>query len=164
MLSQLVSKLTEIDHSLRSDQLFREYNRITYENCTLPNACLQKWLYGSKTPKFHVDQVYFQCSPQGHYIPSRERITIRIRDEYSEGSSEKLILLPSLTQVLRREDTSRHPLDEVVENMVCSTWDDLLRNGYYVDQSRKEQLSGPLKKFYMSGLMAGRESNMPILL
>lgn len=161
---RVVSKLTDIDHSLRSDQLLREYNRITFANCTLTNACLQKWLYGGRKPKFQLDQVHFQCSPAGSYIPSRERITIRMRDENAEGTSEKLILLPSLGQVLTRKDTAKHPLDKVVEGMIDSTWDGLLRNGYYVDQIRREQLSEPLKKFYMSGLIAGRESNMPILL
>ena len=164
ILSQFVSKLTEIDHSLRSDQLLREYNRITYENCTLANACLQKWLYGGRKPKFMLDQAYFQFTPPGSYIPSRERITIRLRDENAEGVPEKLILLPSLTQILMRGDTTRHPLDGVVEDMISSTWGDLLRNGYFLDQNRREQLSDPLRKFYLSGLLAGRESNMPILL
>jgi hypothetical protein len=65
---------------------------------------------------------------------------------------------------LKRGDTSCHPLDAVVEGMIQTTWDDLLKNGYYIDQARKEQLSDPLEKFYLSGLLAGRDSNMPILL
>jgi hypothetical protein len=164
ILAQLVSQLKDVDHSLRSDQLRREYNRITYENCTLTNACLQKWLYSGNTPRFQLDQVHFQCSSAGNYIPSRERITIRMRDENSEGTPVKLILMPSLGQILAREDITKHPLDQVVEDMIGSTWDGLLSNGYYVDQILREQLSGPLRKFYTSGLLAGRESNMPILL
>jgi hypothetical protein len=167
VLSQLVSKLTEVDHSLRSDQLLREYNRIKYENCTLANACLQRWLYcdgSSSEPKFQLDQVHFQFSPPSCYIPSRERITIRMKDENTETSHVKLIFMPALSKVLNREDTSRHPFDGVVDNMITTTWEDLLRNGYYMDQNRKAELSDQLKLFYMSGLLGGRESNMPILL
>ena len=164
VLSELITKLTQIDHTLRTDQLLREYNRITYENCTLTNACLQKLLYSGAQPKFQLDEVHFQCSPMGSYIPSRERITIRMNNENAHAGSGRLVLMPSLANILLREDIHRHPLDGVVEDMLSTTWDDLLRNGYYVDQKKKEQLSEPLKKFYLSGLLGGRESNMPIIL
>jgi hypothetical protein len=168
-LSQLLSKLTEIDRSLRTDQLLREYNRICYENCTLPNACMHRWLFGQvssvKKQTFRLDKVYFQCSPVGSYMPERERVTIHMSDDNDKQSAnDTLIFLPSLNQILKRGDTSCHPLDAVVEGMIQTTWDDLLKNGYYIDQARKEQLSDPLEKFYLSGLLAGRDSNMPILL
>ncbi|KAL3792161.1 hypothetical protein HJC23_009625 [Cyclotella cryptica] len=171
-LSQILAKLADIDHSLRPDQLLREYDRITYENSTLANACWQRWLDGKggrsdddKVHTFPLDQVYFQFSPPGRYMPDRERITIQMKDgNDDEASRGKLILLPSLCQILRRDDTSRHPLHAVVENMIQHTWDDLLRNGYYVDPSRREQLFDPLQKFYESGLLAGKDWNVPILL
>jgi hypothetical protein len=87
-----------------------------------------------------------------------------MKDENTETSHVKLIFMPALSKVLNREDTSRHPFDGVVDNMITTTWEDLLRNGYYMDQNRKPELSDQLKLFYMSGLLGGRESNMPILL
>lgn len=165
ILSELITKLGRVDHTLRTDQLLREYNRITYENCTLTNACLQKLLYRSDQPHFELDEVHFHCSPVGSYISNRERITIRMKDENAHALSSRLILMPSLANnILLREDIHRHPLDGVVEDMLNTTWDDLLRNGYYVDQKKKEQLLEPLKMFFLSGLLGGRESNMPILL
>ena len=164
IISKLVSKLTDVDHSIRSDQLLREYNRITYENCTLTNACLQRFLYRSVRPRFNIDQVHFQFSPLGCHMPSRERITIRIKEKNDCDKNDKLIFLPSLLHILNRENTDCHPFDRVVEDMIDSTWTYLLRNGYCVDQNRKDQLSEPLKKFYLSGLLGGRESNMPVLL
>ena len=40
IISWLLSKLIQIDHSLRKDQLLHKYNHIAYQNCTLANACL----------------------------------------------------------------------------------------------------------------------------
>ena len=176
ILSQLLSKLTDIDHSLRTDQLLHEFNRITYENCTFANACLQRWLHtdngstsstGSKQ-KYELDQVYYKSSPPGRYLPKYERITLHMKDPHAvEPSMQKMIFLPALTQVLTskvRGNVTGHPLDSVVSDMIESTWDNLLRNGYYVDATRKESLGPELEKFYLSGLLGGKEGNMPILL
>ncbi|KAL7538290.1 hypothetical protein ACHAXR_008440 [Thalassiosira sp. AJA248-18] len=197
ILSLLLSKLTEIDHSLRNDQLLHEYNRISYENCTLANACLQRWLtvddndndndnnnsgrkkantQQQQQQRYELDQVYYKPSPPNRYLPKYERITIHFKDPNAvEPNHAKLIFLPSLTQVLTAKmmiisqggdtTTGHHPLDLVANDMVTSTWKNLLRNGYYVDQTRKEQLGPVLHKFYMSGLLGGKEgNNMPILL
>jgi len=173
ILSQLLSKLAEIDHSLRNDQLLHEYNRIAYENCTLANACLHRWIYGDdKQQVYDLDEVYYKASPPGRYLPKYERITINMKEVNAvEPSKSKLIFLPSLTKILTSRAieaatccTVRHPLDSVVDDMIASTWDNLLRCGYYVDETRKTCLEPELKKFYLSGLLGGKESNMPILL
>jgi len=174
ILSQLLAKLADIDHSLRNDQLLHEYNRITYENCTLANSCLHRWIYNNEQQQvYDLDEVYYKASPPGRYLPKYERITINMKEANAvEPSKSKLILLQSLTQILTSRAieaasgncTVRHPLDSVVDDMVLSTWDSLLRCGYYVDETRKRYLEPELKKFYMSGLLGGKESNMPILL
>lgn len=173
ILSQLLSKLAEIDHSLRNDQLLHEYNRITYENCTLANACLHRWIYGDDKQQYDLDEVYYKASPPGRYLPKYERITINMKEVNAvEPSKSKLIFLPSLTKILTSRAieaasgncTVRHPLHSVVDDMISSTWDNLLRCGYYVDETRKRYLEPELKKFYLSGLLGGKESNMPILL
>ena len=172
ILSQLLSKLAEIDHSLRNDQLLHEYNRITYENCTLANSCLHRWIYGDDEQQYDLDEVYYKASPPGRYLPKYERITINMKDFNAvEPSKSKLILLPSLTKILTSRAieaatncTVRHPLDSVVDDMVLSTWDNLLRCGYYVDETRKRYLGPELKKFYLSGLQGGKDINAPILL
>eukprot|EP00986_Skeletonema_menzelii_P003072 scaffold896_cov165-Skeletonema_menzelii.AAC.3 len=173
VLSNLIVKLTDIDHSLRTEQLMQEYNRIEWENSSLANACLQRWLSSSKANGCHydLDQVYFKFSPPGRYLPKYERITIYFKDENDEErSSNKLVLIPSLTQILNRDTTKvSHPIDTVVQHMIQTTWDTLLHNGYYVDQTRKDQLAPSLSKFYTSGLIgetANSNANnvMPLLL
>lgn len=173
MLSILIVKLTDIDHSLRTEQLMQEYNRIEWENSSLANACLQRWLSpSSKGCQYELDQVYFKFSPPGRYLPKYERITIYFKDDndQEERSSNKLVLIPSLTQILNRDTTkASHPIDTVVQDMIQTTWDTLLHNGYYVDQTRKDQLASPLSKFYTSGLIgensSGNTNNvMPLLL
>ena len=171
-LSQLLSKLAEIDHSLRNDQLLHEYNRISYENCTLANACLHRWIYSDDKQQYDLDEVYYKASPPGRYLPKYERITINMKEANAvEPSKSKLIFCPSLTKILTSRTieavtccTVRHPLDSVVDDMIATTWDNLLRCGYYVDEIRKRYLEPELKKFYLSGLLGGKESNMPILL
>ena len=173
ILSQLLSKLAEIDHSLRNDQLLHEYNRISYENCTLANSCLHRWIYNNEQQVYDLDEVYYKASPPGRYLPKYERITINMKEANAvEPSKSKLIFLPSLTKILTSRAIEaalgncavRHPLDSVVDDMIASTWDNLLRCGYYVDETRKRYLEPELKKFYLSGLLGGKESNMPILL
>ena len=189
IISQLLSKLTDIDHTLRSDQLLHEYNRITFENCTLANACLQRWLNINNTDGnnnnsggsssnnkqlYDLDEVYFKASPPGRYLPKYERITINMKDpDAVEPNNQKFIFLPSLTQILtsgaNNNDGNKgsqvgHVLDSVVNDMISTTWETLLRSGYYVDETRKGYLQPELKKFYMSGLLCGKEGNMPILL
>ena len=101
-------------------------------------------------------------------MPKYERITLHMKDPHAvEPSMQKMIFLPALTQVLTskvRGNVTGHPLDSVVSDMIESTWDNLLRNGYYVDAARKESLGPELEKFYLSGLLGGKEGNMPILL
>ena len=180
VLSRILAKLAEIDHSLRSDQLLHEYNRIVYENCTLANSCLQRWLLRdddcanrgtANGQRYELDEVYFKPSPPGRYLPKYERITMYMKDpDAVEPNNGKLIFLPSLTQILTRQSATgadgavSHPLDSVVEDMVAYTWQSLLRSGYYVDCLRKEQLGSVLRQFYMSGLLCGKDANMPILL
>ena len=182
IISQLLSKLTEIDHSLRADQLLHEYNRISYENCTLANACLQRWLNinGDNSKQLYdLDEVYYKASPPGRYIPKYERITINMKDlDEIEPNHNKLIFLPSLTKILTSRAISAatttdnssstvmtsHPVDSVVDDMIAATWKHLLSCRYYVDETRKGYLGPELKKFYLSGLLGGKERNMPILL
>ncbi len=180
MLSKLIAKLTDIDHSLRTEQLLQEYNRIEWENSSLANACLQRWLSTLSSSNggcqyYDLDQVYFKFSPPGRYLPKYERITIYFKDdqdheESRSSSNNKLVLIPSLTQILNRDATkaSSHPIDTVVQDMIQTTWDTLLHNGYYVDQTRKDQLAPSLSKFYTSGLIGESAANgnnvMPLLL
>lgn len=179
MLSNLIAKLTDIDHSLRTEQLLQEYNRIEWENSSLANACFQRWLSTLSSKNggcqyYDLDQVYFKFSPPGRYLPKYERITIYFKGDHEESrssSSNKLVLIPSLTQILNRNATvSSHPIDTVVQDMIQTTWDTLLHNGYYVDQTRKDQLAPSLSKFYTSGLIGGETSVnngnnvMPLLL
>ncbi|KAL9181934.1 hypothetical protein ACHAXT_012277 [Thalassiosira profunda] len=169
VLSKLLATLTDIDHSLRADQLLHEYNRISYEHCTLANACLRRWLdgddMGDAKPRYDLEDVYYKSSPPGRYLPKYERITMHVKDpDAVEPSKGKLIFLPSLTKVLtsKSTDAANHPLDAVADDMIVSTWEELLRNGYYVDTIRKESLGPVLRDFYLSGLRAGKDSNMPI--
>ena len=177
MLSNLIVKLTDIDHSLRIEQLLQEYNRIEWENSSLANACLQRWLSSSNGCQYDLDQVYFKFSPPGRYTPKYERITIYFKNDnehHEEISSSKLTLIPSLTQILNRDTlkAASHPIDTVVQDMIQTTWDALLHNGYYVDQTRKDQLTPSLSKFYTSGLIGGNANSnnnnsnnvMPLLL
>jgi len=188
ILSRLVSKLTDIDHTLRTDQLLHEYNRISYENCTLANACLQRWLLllnandidnnakQKKQSRYELDEVYYKPSPMGRYFPKHERITMYMKDlDAVEPKEGKFIFLPSLTQILTlrsaaaaattvANNNNKHPLDSVINDMISTTWENLFRNGYYVDTERKEYLGPLLHKFYLSGLLDGKDGNMPILL
>lgn len=183
IISQVLSKLTDIDHTLRSDQLLHEYNRITFENCTLANACLQRWLNINNTDgnnnnnkqMYDLDEVYYKASPPGRYLPKYERITIYMKDPdaVEPKNHQKFIFLPSLTQILtsraKNKDSNNgsqvgHVLDSVVNDMISTTWETLLRSGYYVDETRKGCLEPELKKFYLSGLLCGKEGNVPILL
>jgi len=208
ILSNLISTLMTIDHSLHKEQLIHEYDRIEYRNCTLANACLQRVMScvndvdpsslgnaaatASNSKKnrgeWIFQQVYFKASPPGKYLPKYERITIHLNDPSSEGeegvlASGQFIFLPSLTQVLRgaemmststsREITTSSSTSKklinagvrsVVGKMVQTTWDTLLRHGYYVDEERKKHLGPLLEEFYESGLLGGRDASMPILL
>jgi len=180
ILSKLLSTLIDIDHSLRRDQLLHEYNRIVYENCTLANACLQRWLaidYDNKDNEeqlYDLDQVYFKPSPRGRYLPKYERITMHFKDpDAVEPTKGKLIWMPGLTEVLTAsssvaasgKSSATHPLVSIADNMLTSTWSCLLRNGYYVDEARKSSLGPELRKFYISGLVSGSvDGNLPILL
>ncbi len=128
ILSKLISTLMTIDHSLHKEQLIHEYDRIEYRNCTLANACLQRFLSyvngngvdpsssgnaatkAKSNEKKHGEwifqQVYFKASPPGKYLPKYERITIHLNDPTSEAeegalTSGQFIFLPCLTQVLR---------------------------------------------------------------
>ncbi|KAL7545415.1 hypothetical protein ACHAWF_008762 [Thalassiosira exigua] len=164
ILSRLLSTLAEIDHTLRSDQLRHEYDRIACENCTLSNACLRRWL---GTDDAHdVDKVFFKPSPPGRYLPKYERVTLELRDPNSEEPrGGNLVLLPSLTRVLNRSvGAGVHPLDPIVDDMIETTWESLFSNGYYVDPARKERLGPELRTFYRSGLLGGRDPSVPVLL
>ena len=44
IISRLLSKLVKIDRSLHKDQLLHKHNHIAYQNCTLANGCLQRWI------------------------------------------------------------------------------------------------------------------------
>lgn len=174
IVSQLVSKLTDIDHSLRTDQLMHEYNRITYENCTLSNACLQRWLgRKSNNPNsWQLEEVFFKSSPPNRYLPKYERITMHLIDKHSNerratSNNSNFVFLPSLSKLLQTETHVANQttgVKTIVDNMICTTWECLLRDGYYVDERRKELLGLELRKFYESGLMAGRDGSMPLLL
>jgi hypothetical protein len=176
ILSNLIVKLTDIDHSLRTEQLLHEYNRIEWENSSLANACLQRWLSSSNSCRYALDQVCFKFSPPGRYLPKYERITIYFKDENEHGeerSSNKLTVIPSLTEILNRDiSKTSHPIDTVVRDMLQTTWDTLLHNGYYIDQNQKDQLAPSISKFYTSGLIGENANNnknhannaMPLLL
>lgn len=208
ILSNLISTLMTIDHSLHKEQLIHEYDRIEYRNCTLANACLQRVLTfvnnadpsssgnaaataNNKTKKqgeWIFQHVYFKASPPGKYLPKYERITIHLNDPSSEGeegalASGQFIFLPCLTQVLRGAEmmsasssgelipsssTSKKLINpgvqSVIGKMIQTTWDTLLRHGYYVDEERKKHLGPLLAEFYESGLSGGRDATMPILL
>ena len=172
--ARLLAALAAADRSLRAEQLRREHERIAAENCTLANACLQRWLGGggAKPPRYDIHQVCFRPSPPGRHLPKYERITLYGKDPAAEPRAESLVLLPSLTRVLTaRGDgngagaTTGHPLDPVADDMVRFTWDRLLREGYYVDAARKERLGPELRKFYLGGLVCGRaDGHLPVVL
>ena len=127
--------------------------------------------------RYELDEAHYKPSPPTHrYLPKYERITIRVRDpDAVEPGRGKLVLLPCLMRVLTaRSDAAGgtssggtavgHPLDSVVDDMISSTWDGLLRGGYHVDRTWKEYLGPTLRRFFSSWLMARKDGNMPLLL
>lgn len=149
-VAALMHAVRAADPRLRTQQLQHEYERLAWRNATLANAYLQLWQQDQQSC---LQAVYFKQSHATKY----ERFTLYFYDPaIDELKPPPLVWLPSLSLALSQGPRA------VARAMVDSFWAHLLRRGYHATPSVRTVVSGPLERYFLSGLAA--DPSLPLLL
>eukprot|EP00957_Ditylum_brightwellii_P128926 9835349-Ditylum_brightwellii.AAC.1 len=139
-VAHLTSLVIKADGRIRPEQLHREYERILVRNSTFANARLQLFV---EAHSCDIKDVFFKRSQ----VPKFERITVYLYDrDIDPLNPPRFAFLPSLRRAL--EDGS----ETLVDSMIDSFWDHLLRHGYFATEKTKTEITPELKKFLISGI------------
>ena len=149
MLS-LIPEISQAEHNLRLDQLQREYEGIRSHNSTYTNALMQLFLDAHRCT---MKEIQLRRS----HLPKYERIVIFLYDPNSdEMRPPKFTFLPSLSRII--DDG----VEAVVDAMVSSFWNRLLRLGYFATSDLKNSISTELRQYFLMGL--AKDTSFPFLL
>ena len=150
IVSSLIPDLSEAEHNFRPDQLQREYDSIRSQNSTHANALMQLFL---ETHRCSIKEIQLRRS----HLTKYERVTIFLYDpNVDEMKPPKFTFLPSLRRII--DDG----VEAVVDRMVTSFWNRLIRLGYYATSDLKRGVSSELRQYLLFGL--AKDTSLPLLL
>lgn len=149
-VATLIQAVVHADGRIRDAQLQHEFARLGYRNSTMSNAAMQLFL------TFHgctIKDVYFKTS----HLCKYERFTVYLYDpDIDELKPPPFTFLPSLHCIID------NGLEALVEDMIESFWDHLLRHGYFATPSIRMELTPQLERYFCSGI--AQTPNIPLLL
>ena len=147
-----------IQHSIRKEQLQREYDRIQIHNSTLSNALLTKFISAHNNDLIIKDVYFKHCHNSNNPNQNKqyERITIYLYDptidQYSAKptSSVQFIFMPCIHKLMN------YGIQYIVENYILKTFYQQLLHigGYYISKEMKVKLHQPLLQFFTSGIIS----------
>ena len=150
IMSSLIHDLGEAEHNLRPDQLQREYDSIRSHNSTYANALMQLFL---ETHRCSIKEIQLRRS----HLPKYERLTLFLYDpNIDETKPPTFTFLPSLRRII--DDG----VEAVVDQMVESFWNRLVRLGYFATSDLKHGVSSELRQYFLLGLT--KDTSLPFLL
>jgi hypothetical protein len=139
-VANLIQLAAQAEPRNRVEQLKHEYDRIALWNSTLSNALVSLFL---KEHNCCIKDVFFKRSHQPQY----ERITIYLYDpEIDHYKPPHFLFMPSVKTAVEKGPKA------IVEEMIQSFWSHLLRHGYFVTGTMKEELNADLERFFLSGI------------
>lgn len=140
-VATLITACVEVDHRIRPEQLEKEYERMVLWNSTYTNALVQLLMADHHTSV--IKDIFFKRS----HLPKYERITIYLYDpDIDELKPPRFTFMPSLKLALEGGP------EKLVEDMMGSFWESLLRHGYFCTSKIKSELSPDIRKYFLSGI------------
>jgi hypothetical protein len=137
----LLEACIQTNPRIRTAQLQKELERLALWTSTLSNALITLFLDWNNCS---IKDVFFKRSLSA---PKYDRITIYLFDpDIDIVKPPQFIFMPSVTCMIQDGPHA------VVNEMIDTFWDTLLRNGYFATTAIRHELTPNLKTFLLSGI------------
>ena len=154
-IAQIKALILKSDPRIRPEQLEKEYERIMVQNSTFTNARVQLFLNHHKSC---IKDIFLKPS----HLPQYERITVYLYDPNVDLlKPPPFTFIPSLSAALFSSSSASSsvnnnekggPQKALAKLVMESFWNDLGRQGYFVSQYLRDQVSPELESFVLYGI------------